>query len=185
MCWGLWLLADAPGLYFCFKRLTDATIFIIIYGLFSMYFAGVMVRLVLVATPALCLIGGIAVSASLKGLSVLARENPPADKPAVQTKQSGSAKAMAKSGADQALPMQKEVAWSLILATLFCLVNFATHSIWVTSESYSSPSIVLMARHGNTRVIFDDFREAYSWLRHNTPPDAKVLPKPGTLHPKP
>lgn len=22
--------------------------------------------------------------------------------------------------------------------------------------------------------VFDDFREAYSWLRHNTPEDAKV-----------
>lgn len=57
------------GLYFCFKRLSDATIFIVMYGLTSMYFAGVMVRLILVATPAVCLISAIAVSATIKNLT--------------------------------------------------------------------------------------------------------------------
>jgi len=61
------------GLYFCFKRLSDATIFIVMYGLTSLYFAGVMVRLILVATPAVCLISAIAVSATVKNLTVLLR----------------------------------------------------------------------------------------------------------------
>jgi len=46
---------------------------------------------------------------------------------------------------------------------------------WVTSEAYSSPSIVLMSGSGPNRMILDDFREAYYWLRHNTKPDAKIL----------
>jgi hypothetical protein len=42
--------------------------------------------------------------------------------------------------------------------------------------------------------VFDDFREAYSWLRHNTPEDAKVPHSasidckhspPNTAHPPP
>lgn len=46
----------------------------------------------------------------------------------------------------------------------------------VTSEAYSSPSIVLAAtQHDGSRIIFDDFREAYYWLRQNTPEDAKVM----------
>ena len=46
----------------------------------------------------------------------------------------------------------------------------------MTSEAYSSPSIVLAARSGDGgKIIFDDFREAYYWLRHNTPEDAKVM----------
>lgn len=61
------------GLYFCFKRLSDATIFIVMYGLTSMYFAGVMVRLILVATPAVCIISAIAVSATIKNLTSLIR----------------------------------------------------------------------------------------------------------------
>lgn len=38
-----------------------------------MYFAGVMVRLILVATPAVCLISAIAVSATIKNLTQLVR----------------------------------------------------------------------------------------------------------------
>ena len=50
------------------------------------------------------------------------------------------------------------------------LVTYTFHCTWVTSEAYSSPSIVLSAKqHDGSRVIFDDFREAYYWLRQNTP----------------
>ena len=49
------------------------------------------------------------------------------------------------------------------------LITYTFHCTWVTSEAYSSPSIVLSARAGDGgRIIFDDFREAYYWLRHNT-----------------
>ena len=53
------------GLYYCFKNLTDHNIFIILYGVTSVYFAGVMVRLMLVLAPVMCILSGIAVSASL------------------------------------------------------------------------------------------------------------------------
>ena len=33
------------GLYYCFSKLTDHNIFIILYGVFAVYFAGVMVSL--------------------------------------------------------------------------------------------------------------------------------------------
>lgn len=41
---------------------------------------------------------------------------------------------------------------------------------------YSAPSIVLQTRNPTTGAlsVFDDFREAYAWLRFNTAPDAKV-----------
>merc|ERR1719493_518691 len=55
------------------------------------------------------------------------------------------------------------------------LVMYATHCTWVTSIAYSSPSVVLQARRGPNPVIFDDFREAYQWLYHNTGEDDKVL----------
>uniref|UniRef100_A0A3Q4N243 Dolichyl-diphosphooligosaccharide--protein glycosyltransferase subunit STT3A n=1 Tax=Neolamprologus brichardi TaxID=32507 RepID=A0A3Q4N243_NEOBR len=68
------------------------------------------------------------------------------------------------------------VASGMILVMAFFLITYTFHSTWVTSEAYSSPSIVLSARGGDgSRIIFDDFREAYYWLRHNTPEDAKVM----------
>ena len=77
---------------------------------------------------------------------------------------------------DQSLPMQRKGAAILILGIFYLLMNYVIHCTWVTSEAYSSPSIVLAARQSNgDKVIFDDFREAYYWLRHNTPEDAKIM----------
>ncbi|KAH9634445.1 hypothetical protein HF086_008279 [Spodoptera exigua] len=53
------------GLYFCFSKLTDANIFIILYGVLSIYFAGVMVRLMLVLAPVMCIVSGVAASSLL------------------------------------------------------------------------------------------------------------------------
>ena len=71
---------------------------------------------------------------------------------------------------------QKEgIAWFFVMMMTFFLVTYTFHCTWVTSEAYSSPSIVLSARsHDGSRIIFDDFREAYWWLRMNTDEDAKV-----------
>ena len=61
------------------------------------------------------------------------------------------------------------------MMTLF-LVTYTFHCTWVTSEAYSSPSIVLAAKaNDGGRIIFDDFREAYYWLRHNTPEVGDVV----------
>lgn len=50
------------GLYLCFSGLTEQNIFAVLYCITSTYFTGVMVRLVLLAGPAACVIGGIAAS---------------------------------------------------------------------------------------------------------------------------
>ncbi|KAL8246053.1 hypothetical protein R6Q59_007277 [Mikania micrantha] len=163
------------GLYFCFKRLSDATIFIVMYGLTSMYFAGVMVRLILVATPAVCLISAIAVSATIKNLTQTIRGR---TGQTVSAKGTSSTKGSSKQQAsvDQSIPFLKNGATILLFGAFYLLSRYAIHCTWVTSEAYSSPSIVLAARgaHGQ-RVIFDDYREAYFWLRQNTPSDAKIM----------
>lgn len=87
------------GLYFCFKRLSDATIFIVMYGLTSMYFAGVMVRLILVAAPAMCLISSIAVSATVKNLTSVLRTKSKVTQTG-STKGAGSSKASSKVSLD-------------------------------------------------------------------------------------
>lgn len=163
------------GLYFCFKRLTDATIFVVLYGLTSLYFAGVMVRLILVAAPAMCLISAIAISSTMKNLATLVRSKPKSASTAA-SKGSSNVKASAKVSSDQSLPFQRKGAGIILSGVLYLLTRYVIHCTWVTSEAYSSPSIVLAARgaHGE-RVIFDDYREAYFWLRQNTPPDAKVM----------
>jgi len=149
------------GLYYCFKKPTDANIFIIMYGVTSIYFAGVMVRLMLVLAPVMCILSGIGVSSTLttymKNLDV-SRKDKKAKK------------------ADHNYPMKNEIATAVVTMMTVFLLTYTFHCTWVTSEAYSSPSIVLSARSGDGgRIIFDDFREAYYWLRYNTPEDAKVM----------
>jgi len=59
---------------------------------------------------------------------------------------------------------------------IFMLLFFVHHSTWVTSSSYSSPSVVLASRNPDgSQNIIDDYREAYYWLRQNTPETAVVM----------
>lgn len=70
----------------------------------------------------------------------------------------------------------REIAAVMLIGFLMLLGQYVRHCIWVTSEAYSSPSVVLSAR-GNSgeRVFFDDYREGYYWLRQNTDDDAKIM----------
>uniref|UniRef100_A0A8C1WV75 Dolichyl-diphosphooligosaccharide--protein glycosyltransferase subunit STT3A n=1 Tax=Cyprinus carpio TaxID=7962 RepID=A0A8C1WV75_CYPCA len=163
------------GLYYCFNNLSDATIFIIMYGVTSMYFSAVMVRLMLVLAPVMCILSGIGVSQVLTTYM----KNLDVSRPDKKSKKQQ----------DSTYPIKNEVrsllliflsfpyvGCGMILVMAFFLITYTFHSTWVTSEAYSSPSIVLSARGGDgSRIIFDDFREAYYWLRHNTPEDAKVM----------
>ncbi|XP_042220838.1 dolichyl-diphosphooligosaccharide--protein glycosyltransferase subunit STT3A-like [Homarus americanus] len=149
------------GLYFCFSKLTDENIFIILYGVLSIYFAGVMVRLMLVLAPVMCILSGIAVSSMLSTYMKQIDE--------VKTEKK-------KAKFEGNYFMRSEIATFFVCVMSVFLVMYTLHCTWVTSEAYSSPSIVLSARgHDGSRIIFDDFREAYYWLRHNTPEDAKVM----------
>jgi dolichyl-diphosphooligosaccharide--protein glycosyltransferase len=163
------------GLYYCFCRLTDHNIFIILYGVFAVYFAGVMVRLMLVLAPVMCILGGIAVSSSLstymKYLDTEKTSSVVSNGKVHTGSKTGKAKSEAASN-----PKKEGVAMLFVGMMTFFLITYTFHCTWVTSEAYSSPSIVLSARsHDGSRIIFDDFREAYWWLRMNTHEDAKVM----------
>uniref|UniRef100_F1KWN4 Dolichyl-diphosphooligosaccharide--protein glycosyltransferase subunit STT3A n=1 Tax=Ascaris suum TaxID=6253 RepID=F1KWN4_ASCSU len=152
------------GMYFCFKELNDHNIFIILYGLTSIYFAGVMVRLMLVLAPVMCILAGIAVSSTLSAYM----KN--LDSVAIH-----AAKHERKE-MERNYPYKNEVAQAVIGVVALLMFTYVYHCTWVTSEAYSSPSIVLSAHSGDGgNIIFDDFREAYYWLRQNTHEDAKVM----------
>ncbi|XP_011177440.1 dolichyl-diphosphooligosaccharide--protein glycosyltransferase subunit STT3A [Zeugodacus cucurbitae] len=155
------------GLYFCFAKLTDSNIFIILYGVTSIYFAGVMVRLMLVLAPVMCVLSGIATSHLLSKYIKCVDAGPA--KPAESKRQF-------KKLEQQSSGVKSEVAIGFVGIITFMLIVYTFHCTWVTSEAYSSPSIVLSARsHDGGRIIFDDFREAYYWLQMNTPEDARIM----------
>ncbi|CAD6227450.1 GSCOCG00001134001-RA-CDS [Cotesia congregata] len=127
-----------------------------------LYFAGVMVRLMLVLAPVMCILGGIGVSSLLL----------------TYMKQLESNKIVEKKSRkfENNYVLRGEIAMLFVAIVGMLFFSYTLHCTWVTAEAYSSPSIVLSARSPDGgRMIFDDFREAYYWLRMNTPEDAKVM----------
>jgi dolichyl-diphosphooligosaccharide--protein glycosyltransferase len=93
-----------------------------------------------------------------------------------QIKQSRSSKKASTSQPSDSKAIPSELSWLMIIGITFLLFLYVVHCTWVTSEAYSSPSIVLAARgQDGNRIIFDDYREAYYWLSENTPENAKVM----------
>ena len=54
----------------------------------------------------------------------------------------------------------------MITVTLFILFNQVYHSTLLAAEAYSSPSIIMAHKmNDGSRLIVDDYREAYYWLK--------------------
>lgn len=173
------------GVYFCFRdvrenlpsrvRENDGLVFLLLYALTSVYFAGVMVRLMLVLAPIACIMGAIALSTLLSKFVAHAKFGTPL------RKGEGRQGTPTRRGRNELVQLWDEkiepaVPWIVVFLLAMLMMFYSKHCIWVTSEAYSSPSIVLAARQPDgSKRIFDDFREAYSWLAHNTPPEARVM----------
>ncbi|OMO58244.1 Oligosaccharyl transferase, STT3 subunit [Corchorus olitorius] len=83
-----------------------------------------------------------------------------------------STKAKAEKKRLLALPLEASVIALLLLIMLGAF--YVVHCVWAAAEAYSAPSIVLTSHSHDGLHVFDDFREAYGWLRHNTDVDDKV-----------
>jgi dolichyl-diphosphooligosaccharide--protein glycosyltransferase len=87
---------------------------------------------------------------------------------AITTKKSHASKAKGIFGLD--------TRFAVIFNAIGMLSFFVFHCTWVTSSAYSSPSVVLASTNPDgSQHIIDDFREAYYWLRQNTPETSVVM----------
>ncbi|KAI8918576.1 Oligosaccharyl transferase STT3 subunit-domain-containing protein [Powellomyces hirtus] len=173
------------GIYFCFQELRDEHVFVLLYAGTASYFAGVMVRLMLTLTPIVCVAAAIAITTGLE--TFLTSTGPPPAAVAVSSPTLDEKKGKDAKAAKSVEKKQKNVprvkgVWSwdaklaLIVPITIMLAQFAFHCTWVTSNAYSSPSIVLASRKADgSQHIIDDFREAYYWLRQNTHEKAKIM----------
>jgi dolichyl-diphosphooligosaccharide--protein glycosyltransferase len=178
----LLIWAFPAGVYMCFRNLNDEHVFVVIYAVLASYFAGVMVRLMLTLTPIVCVAAALAISHVLDTYLLISS-------PAEPTTQNGATEGNnvstkpAKTGdslrsmRNPLIGIYSVVSKSVITSmTTTYLLLFVLHCTWVTSNAYSSPSVVLASRMPDgSQHIIDDYREAYYWLRQNTPQDAKVM----------
>jgi len=181
----IWLFP--AGVYMCFRQLKDEQVFIVIYAVLASYFAGVMVRLMLTLTPVVCVAAAMALSQILD--TFVSTKKP------VEPSAQANGNANSNSNADlakvavSALPdslrsttkplvgIYSNISKFAVAGTITTyLLLFVLHCTWVTSNAYSSPSVVLASRlPDGSQHIIDDYREAYYWLRQNTEPTAKIM----------
>ena len=176
----IWLFP--AGVYMCFKQLKDEQVFVVIYAVLASYFAGVMVRLMLTLTPVVCVAAALAVSSILD--AYLRIESPVEEVHSNGNTETDKAKVTTSALQDSLRSTRNPVVgiYSTIskvstvgMITLYLLM-FVLHCTWVTSNAYSSPSVVLASKlPDGSQHIIDDYREAYYWLRQNTATNAKVM----------
>jgi len=178
----IWLFP--AGVYMCFISLTDEQVFIVIYAVLASYFAGVMVRLMLTLTPVVVVASSLALSKILDTFLLAKSPDPNVQSQSNGTANSGDAIKVATSVIQDSIrSTRKKVvgiyasASKIMITSLVTgfLLMFVSHCTWVTSNAYSSPSVVLASKMPDgSQHIIDDYREAYYWLRQNTPKNAKI-----------
>ncbi|KAK8049539.1 Dolichyl-diphosphooligosaccharide--protein glycosyltransferase subunit stt3 [Apiospora phragmitis] len=176
----IWLFP--AGVYLCFQDLKDEHVFVVVYALFGSYFAGVMVRLMLTLTPIVCVAAAMASSQLLS--TFLSVKSPKVKDPAqedvtdsLSKKTKQNAGGSLRSANSPYVGVYSFLSKGLVsgIMTIYLLL-FVLHCTWVTSNAYSSPSVVLASRMPDgSQHIIDDYREAYQWLRQNTKEDAKIM----------
>ncbi|KAG9080896.1 oligosaccharyl transferase stt3 subunit [Ceratobasidium sp. 370] len=164
------------GVVLCFRELRDEHVFVIIYAVVASYFAGVMVRLMLTLTPVVCISAAIAISTLLDTYIDPEEPDTPAEPTAKHTSDSDTNnKPAAKRTGKKTGIWGLDTRLAVVGNTVFLMLVFVLHCTWVTSNAYSSPSVVLASRAPDgSQNIIDDFREAYYWLRMNTPETSVV-----------
>ncbi|KAG9439872.1 hypothetical protein H6P81_020037 [Aristolochia fimbriata] len=204
------------GIIACFLPLSDASSFVVLYIVTSVYFSGVMVRLMLVLAPAACIMSGIALSeafdvftrsvkfqfptllgsplpdagdATLESVGLQSnvvqaeKSNEKADenlkeraskKNKKREKESVEKIPLKTRSEKRLLVLPFETSFIGILLLIIMGSFYVIHCVWAAAEAYSAPSIVLTSQSHDGLHVFDDFREAYAWLQHNTEEDDKV-----------
>jgi len=176
----IWLFP--AGVYMCFRQLKDEQVFVVIYAVLASYFAGVMVRLMLTLTPVVCIAAALALSSIL---DTYLRVYSPVEEAHTNGSVEGEKVKSTSALLQDSLRSTRSPVVGIFstfskvstvgMITLYLLL-FVLHCTWVTSNAYSSPSVVLASKKPDgSQHIIDDYREAYYWLRQNTAPNAKVM----------
>lgn len=169
------------GVFLLFRQLRDEHVFVVIYAVMGAYFSGVMVRLMLTLTPVVCVCAAIATSTLLETFVSAPQTEAPLEAEGAEPKSGKKAKGKKSAAPTAPAVVTRGIAaiesrLLVVAVMLLTLISFVLHCTHITSSAYSSPSVVLASsRPDGSSVIIDDFREAYYWLRQNTPEDAKVM----------
>ncbi len=193
------LCTFAPvGLLFTLAHFGDAASFVITYALTAYYFSLKMVRLILLIGPVASILGGIAIGRILTWSflqlwiddEVVVSED--AESGTKSTKNDHKKKKKTGNRVNSECTSSKEESIkgddrrdgriiNRIFASLLVFVlslfaaSFQNYSLKM-SRALSNPTIMAIGQRNDGFIVkLDDYREAYWWLRDNTPEDSRVL----------
>jgi len=166
---GIGIIFIPVGFYFAAQNPTNRSIYLILFGLTSIYFASAMVRLMLILAPALCLLWALALTRVLKPFITLLRETPVAFKRKMRI---------------EAHVGKEFSAAFLILIFLLLAVTFVFPSTEsrgrgdpfprVLEQAYVPTTIAAASLPVKPDQTIQDWIDALDWMRYNLPPDAVV-----------
>ncbi|OWZ19664.1 Dolichyl-diphosphooligosaccharide-protein glycosyltransferase [Phytophthora megakarya] len=151
------------GVYYSFQKLDNAFLFMIVYSTFAFYFSGIMVRLLLTLAPAACYLSAVGCSFFMHKI-VEITSSEPMETEKSQVAEGDDSKSTGNSSKETlALGEEEE--------------DPTKHSSNIAKKVYSSTSLVFEKMNITTKQkdLHDDYREAFAWLRQNTPEEAKIL----------
>ena len=151
------------GLYYCLKKPTDVNIFILVYGVTTIYFSGSMIRLILLLAPSASLLSAMAIDRLLYTYSLSAH-----GKIALTKRKIRLTKTI---GRDEAT-----IAYVVIFGLL---VFFSIHSITISQHyARSEMAPVYFEKPG---VPSTDWQDALIWLQTNAQGDGIVTNSPSVV----
>jgi dolichyl-diphosphooligosaccharide--protein glycosyltransferase len=147
------------GFYFVSQRFRDLDIFLIIFGLSSLYFAGSMVRLTLILAPAFCILAAITVVELVKPSVDILRESVIFSRRKVRY--------IARVG--------KEFGVAILLILVIAIMPTFSRAV---KSAYSPATIVTSSLpalpQAGEEQRYQDWLEALIWMRENLPSNAVV-----------
>ncbi|CAG5112278.1 Oidioi.mRNA.OKI2018_I69.chr2.g6508.t1.cds [Oikopleura dioica] len=157
------------GLSILSKKNANAALILTVYAVIALYLAAVKTSNQILLVPVVSITSGLTlchiIQLSLKTLKNTEKTDT----------QQESKRRMQKKYEEINFPMKRFFAGAAGTLCAAHLIYAARHGVWVTQNIYSDATIFVTAATGDGRaLIFDDFRESYSWLKHNTPEESKI-----------
>jgi dolichyl-diphosphooligosaccharide--protein glycosyltransferase len=175
--WGVGTFFMPVGLFFAAMSATNPSIFLIIYGLSSIYFASSMIRLNIIISPVVSLLWAFAIARLLKPFIIFLRESPQTAKQ--------RARGRGLLGKETAASI---VALIFILLTLTYVIGtdfFAPPTVRtgprVYSHAYTPTTIAAAGTNVKPSDTVRDWLDALTWMRENLPPSPQKPGDPGTV----
>jgi len=162
----------------------DSPSFVAAYGMIAYFFSHKMVRLILLMAPVASILGGVALGRITAWCVDQVWPGNDAMDTKIATNEAGSTKKNKKGGKAKTPPpprhdttvwLKRIFAMVLLIGTYMTMGAFNSYC-WSIGKHLSNPSIIMtgQTKDGN-KVVVDDYREAYHWIRDKTPQDARIM----------